>query len=94
VAINWQEGKLDGTLEVSEATDARERSDEAGHPLGEARPLAPGTYVVRRHLQGASIVKPTEAGHIGSVGSEYYGVEVDGKIVFVAAARGTFTAGS
>jgi len=94
VAINWQETSLDGSLEVTETVDARASSDEPGHPLGDARSLAPGTYVVLTQLRGASIVKPTDSGQIGSVGAEYYGVEVDGRKVFVPARSGAFTAAS
>ena len=92
MAINWQETTLEGSLAIAETTDARSRSDEIGHPLGEARSLAPGTYVVKTELRGASILKPTDSGDIGSVGTAYYGLEVDGETVFVQAGRGTFSA--
>jgi hypothetical protein len=92
VAINWQETTLEGSLTIAETTDARSRSDEIGHPLGPARSLPPGTYVVTTELRGASILKPTESGSIGSVGSQYYGVDVDGETVFVQAGLGTFSA--
>ena len=83
---------LDGSLAIAAATDGRSRSEEIGHPLGDARSLAPGTYVVKTQLQGASILKPTDGGTIGSVASQYYGLDVDGETVFVQAGRGTFTA--
>jgi hypothetical protein len=92
MAINWQETTLAGSLAIAETTDARSRSDEIGHPLGEARSLAPGTYVVTTELRGATILKPTESGNIGSVGSRYYGLEVDGETVFVQAGHGMFSA--
>jgi hypothetical protein len=92
VAINWQETTLDGFMAIAETTDGRTRSEEIGHPLGQARSLAPGTYVVKTQLRGASILEPTGSGTIGSVGSQYYGLDVGGETVFVQAGRGTFTA--
>jgi hypothetical protein len=92
VAINWQETTLDGSLAIAETTAARSRSDEIGHPLGEMRSLGPGTYVVKSQLRGASILKPTDSGTIGSVESQYYGLDVDGETVYVQAGQGTFTA--
>jgi hypothetical protein len=47
---------------------------------------------VTTELRGATILKPTESGNIGSVGSRYYGLEVDGETVFVQAGHGTFSA--
>jgi hypothetical protein len=92
VAINWQETVLAGSLVIAETVDARSRSDEIGHPLGEARALAPGTYTVKTELRGASVLKPADSGSIGSVGSRYYGVDVDGETVFVQTQLGTFSA--
>jgi hypothetical protein len=48
--------------------------------------------VVKTQIRGASILEPTGSGTIGSVGSQYYGLDVGGETVFVQAGRGTFTA--